>query len=585
MNPSPKTSAAAASDSYLDLRQSDVTKPKKVFLDGAEYTVFGYKDDPVTGFQATAYQNTKTNEVIIAYRGTDTGHLLTGVQDAAVDATMVRDRINPQEAEARAFTQQMLDKAHSRGISKDQITVAGHSLGGTLAEIEASKFGLHGVTLNAYGAIGLGYDVPEGGNQVTNYVMAGDPVSAASHHFGRVIPLASPEDLKSLQKGRYLDAPAGSEPPNPLIAMRLDDHSVTHFTGKDGALNVLSPAVMAQYEKNYADHKDAFDHLRGDIYRERTELGQVLRQNLLHDGYGPAVHLPPEIHRQLNEYLAVNVDPSIKQGIEHNGTVKNVENRLHYGAGVFRAAGEWIQTQDDRMAQGVLHASVKLADAAPFVPLAGAAVATWLHGDGQAAHATGSFAARHLESAEQSVKDAAHRVTRGVEATIHSPGFQAGAAKAVGGVVDTYGHVERAKQSVEHIYDQARRSLSHGIDAAERDTSHAYDTLTHPGKWFGHPSDSSRTAPAAAAPAPARASEPKAYTGDHHVDRLIAALDDPAAFKQAMTHLTNSPDGEAFRAQGRALHVETQNQQLRQQLSQQQTQAQPQLQQGPVMSH
>ena len=72
MNPSPEVSAAAASDSYLNLRQSDVTKPKKVFLNGAEYTVFGYENDPVTGFHATAYQNTKTNEIIIAYRGTDT---------------------------------------------------------------------------------------------------------------------------------------------------------------------------------------------------------------------------------------------------------------------------------------------------------------------------------------------------------------------------------------------------------------------------------------------------------------------------------------------------------------------------------
>ncbi len=33
---------------------------------------------------------------------------------------------------------------------------------------------------------------------------------------------------------------------------------------------------------------------------------------------------------------------------------------------------------------------------------------------------------------------------------------------------------------------------------------------------------------------------------------MIAALNDPVAFKQAMTNLTNSPEGEAFRAEGRA---------------------------------
>ena len=496
---------------------------------------------------------------------------------------MVRDRINPQEREAQAFTQQMIDKANARGISKDQITVAGHSLGGTLAEIEASKFGLRGATFNAYGAVGLGYNVPEGGSQVTDYAMAGDPVSAANQHFGRVVALASPDDVKSLQTGRYMAAPVGSDPPNPLLGMRVDDHSVMHFTGKGGLSNVLSPGVMAQYAQNYTDHKAAFDHLRGDIYRERAELGQVLRQNLLRDGHNPAVRLPPNIQRQVNEYLAVNVDRSIERGIEHNAPITHVQNRLQYGAGVFRAAGEWIQTQDDRMARGVLSTSVKLADAAPFVPIAGVAVATWLHQDGQAANATGAFAAGQLEAAEQSVKHAAHRVTQSVTATIHSPEFQAGAVKAVGGVVDTYGQAERAARRVESIYDDAKQAASQGIQATERGASQAYDTFTHPSQWFGHSEQSVKAAPSAHAPETARSAEPKAYTGDRHVDSLIAALNDPVAFKQAMTELTHSPEGEAFRAQGRALHAELQNQQLQQQVIQQQMQAPPQVRQGPVM--
>lgn len=82
-------------------------------------------------------------------------------------------------------------------------------------------------------------------------------------------------------------------------------------------------------------------------------------------------------------------------------------------------------------------------------------------------------------------------------------------------------------------------------------------------------------------PAPVRA---ESFTGDHHVDRMIAALNDPTAFKQAMTDLTNSPYGEVFRAEGRAQHAELQNQQLQQQLVQQQTQVQPLVQHGPVMS-
>ncbi len=82
-----------------------------------------------------------------------------------------------------------------------------------------------------------------------------------------------------------------------------------------------------------------------------------------------------------------------------------------------------------------------------------------------------------------------------------------------------------------------------------------------------------------------KASLAESLTGDHHIDSMIAALNDPVAFKQAMTNLTNSPEGEAFRAEGRAGHAEMQSQQLQQQLNQQQMQVPLQVQQGPVMSH
>jgi hypothetical protein len=107
-------------------------------------------------------------EIIIAYRGTDPGlfsgqtaaekrdHALTTVQDIAVDASMVRDTVNPQKSAADAFTQAMIDKAAGQGIGRDQITVAGHSLGGTPAEIEAAKYGLADSTCNALIAMRLG---------------------------------------------------------------------------------------------------------------------------------------------------------------------------------------------------------------------------------------------------------------------------------------------------------------------------------------------------------------------------------------------------------------------------------------------
>lgn len=72
--------------------------------------------------------------------------------------------------------------------------------------------------------------------------------------------------------------------------------------------------------------------------------------------------------------------------------------------------------------------------------------------------------------------------------------------------------------------------------------------------------------------------------GCPYLDCLYAAVNSPAAFDQALRNLGSSPYGDAFRAEGRAVSMELQNQQLQQQLIQQQgCQAQRSVRQGPVM--
>ena len=210
MKPIAQALADAANDSYANRPQSDVDNNSKyVSLDGQKYQVFGYANDPTTGFHATAYRNRDTKEVIIAYRGTDpglfagetkaekVGHALTTLQDIAVDAKMVRDNINAQKPAADAFTEQMIAKAAAQGIPKDHVFAAGHSLGGAHAEREAARYGLRGSTYNGFGAADLIDGPPQPGCQLTNYRMAGDVVSAASPHIGEVVSLASQDDLQS----------------------------------------------------------------------------------------------------------------------------------------------------------------------------------------------------------------------------------------------------------------------------------------------------------------------------------------------------------------------------------------------------
>jgi hypothetical protein len=335
MNSAVQERADAANDSYQNRLQSEVDKPTPVFLDGQKYRVFGYANDPVTGFHATAYREVASpHNIIIAYRGTDPAlfsgetpalkreHALTTVQDIAVDATMVRDTVNPQKAAADRFTAEMIDKAAKQGIPKDHIFVAGHSLGGTLAEIEAAKYGLAGTTFNAYGAVGLTDGPPQPGCYLTNYRMASDVVSAANPHIGTVVPLASQEDVQSLRDGRYLDAPVGAPPPNALIVMRLGDHGVGHF--HNGPDNVLAPHRFQEAAQRYADNKAAFDRFSGDVSRERGELSLALRQMQQPDG---PHRLPPDIQRQADEYLALHADRPLRNALARSASIHVLRRR------------------------------------------------------------------------------------------------------------------------------------------------------------------------------------------------------------------------------------------------------------------
>ena len=87
MTPTAQVAAAAARDSYIDRLQSDVdSKDKFVYFDGHKYSIFAYKNDPSTGFYATAYKEVASpHHILIAIRGTDPDirhHTRTTVQDA-----------------------------------------------------------------------------------------------------------------------------------------------------------------------------------------------------------------------------------------------------------------------------------------------------------------------------------------------------------------------------------------------------------------------------------------------------------------------------------------------------------------------
>ncbi|MDY4282260.1 hypothetical protein [Xanthomonas sp. LF06-19] len=482
--------ADASNDSYANRSQRDVGDNNRyVSLDGQGYKIFGYASDPATGFHATAYQSVASpHNVIVAYRGTDPGlfsgksvsekadHALTTLQDIAVDAKMVRDTVNAQRSAADAFTAQMIAKAAAQGIPKTQIFAAGHSLGGALAELQAAKYGLRGATYNGFGAADMIDGPPQPGFQLTNYRMAGDVVSAASPHVGKVVSLASEEDIQSLRAGRYLDAPPGSAPPNALIAMRLSDHGGQQHFSSDSPDNILQPQRFQEATQRYAANKDAIDRFGSDVSFARAELSESLRQMRGNDGQG---QLSPNLRRQLNEYLVLNADPPIRDTIARGAPVRGVADGLQHGADAVRAGGRYVQALDERIAILAREGGRLTAPFIPVAPLAGHVVGEAARLHGQGADAAARWVGGGLESAKGAVERGAHAAADAVVERIHDPRFQAGVANVANHIVDAYDGARVAAQTATQTYQLGKQAVSDGIDRAERAVAQTYDATKH----------------------------------------------------------------------------------------------------------
>jgi len=196
------TSQQYAALSYDAYQRPDKIGPKSPVVDigGIPCRRLEYIDKP-SGYQGVIYERADTGEMVVVHRGSEFDRQL--MQDGVLaDGGMVLTRQNAQAADAIEFTRRALNDAEQKHIKTGkpapEVTVAGHSLGGDLAQVSAHHFGLKGQTFNAYGAVSLDRRIPEGGTDVINHVMAGDAVSAASRHFGQVKVYATPHEIAIL---------------------------------------------------------------------------------------------------------------------------------------------------------------------------------------------------------------------------------------------------------------------------------------------------------------------------------------------------------------------------------------------------
>ena len=252
--------ADLAKDAY---EAHTVTKEREapITIGGNKYKVLAVRNNPVTDYQGTVYQDLRTKEIVVAHRGT------ASVTDGVIDLAMVTNWANLQTADAEKLTREAIKLAseyHAKFPKEPipKITHTGHSLGGAHVEIQAHRFGHEGATFNGYGAVGM-HGVPKGGSAVTNYAKAADTVSAASDHYGRVIVLAGQDDIALLQKSGYNNQSNTSAYKAVSVAARsIKVHSSDNFVGKD---SILSERNFNQALKLAESNKNMIQAYRGDV--------------------------------------------------------------------------------------------------------------------------------------------------------------------------------------------------------------------------------------------------------------------------------------------------------------------------------
>ncbi|WP_145481727.1 XVIPCD domain-containing protein [Stenotrophomonas rhizophila] len=344
--------AALADDAYQDraVGRREPGQEEKVYLNGQQYKVLEHVDDRRTGYQGTVYQRVNTQEIIVSHRGTE-----ELIKDGIVtDASMVLARSNPQTLQALALSGRAVADAERLGIETGrapEVTVTGHSLGGSLAQITAHHYGLKGETFNAYGAVSLsGSRIPQGGHSVINHVMAADAVSAASPHFGEVRVYARQHEIDTLSQAHYSNSALNvliPDYPITAAAASVDSHKMGQFIGDESVL------LMGGAQQLAAANARMIHEYRSDIDGLRTGATVISRgvPGGMIDAYDK-LRGPLEPGEPARRHTG-------QGNTDHEGA--RMDEPGHPGYSLFKDAQRGVHAQDARVGRTPDHASDQLA--------------------------------------------------------------------------------------------------------------------------------------------------------------------------------------------------------------------------------
>ena len=255
---------------------------------------------------------------------------------------MVVARTNVQAPDAIALTQRALAYAKKEGQDLGQrppeVTVTGHSLGGALAQITSHHFNVKGETFNAYGAVSLSYRIPEGGNTMINHVMASDPVSAASPHFGQVRIYAKPDEIKTLAANGFSNhALRDLIPDRPIIAATssFGAHKLGNFLNEGSVLKHPETQKLAKDNaKMIEEYRDDVESLRRGVTRAARGIP------------GGAIDLYDHIRGPLQPGEPARREAE-KNG--HHTSMLRMDDANHLGNPLFNDAIRGVHAQDVRV--------------------------------------------------------------------------------------------------------------------------------------------------------------------------------------------------------------------------------------------
>lgn len=252
---------------------------KEIELEGVRYKILHFVDNTRTGYQGTVYQHLGSGDIVVAHRGTEFERQRWD-DLIKTDGTMVLTRANLQADDAVALTRWARDYAEKQGQlpgkRTPEVTVTGHSLGGTLAQVSAHYYDLRGETFNAYGAVSLDRRIPEGGDRVVNHVMAADTVSSASPHYGKVRIYAQPDEIGMLVGAGYANNVARLLDPRASLVAGIrgfGSHDMHRFLNVDGEQrpdrsvlgDVRTQALAREYAPMIGKYRDDVEGMRGAI--------------------------------------------------------------------------------------------------------------------------------------------------------------------------------------------------------------------------------------------------------------------------------------------------------------------------------